>query len=143
VTPSDLAGLRAMLGYLVPLAFMVVGVAYLAVAMWLKTRSKEREAYYAGETAKKMAESSGEGASAALAYLREQHRLANRHRVEGMKLGGLITAAVGIGSMVFLRGVQHTGVDPVYLAGTIPFLIGVAMLIYAYVLAPKDTGPAK
>ncbi len=52
------------------------------------------------------------------------------------KLGGLITAAVGIGVMVMIRGLEHD--EPAYLAGLVPLLIGVAMLTYGYVLAPKE-----
>jgi uncharacterized membrane protein (GlpM family) len=53
-----------------------------------------------------------------------------------MKLGGLITAAVGIGVIVLLRGLEHE--EPVYLVGVIPLLIGLALLAYAFVLAPKE-----
>ena len=54
-----------------------------------------------------------------------------------MKLGGLVTAAVGIGVMVLLHGIANDE-GPVYLAGLIPLLIGLALLAYAFVLAPKD-----
>jgi hypothetical protein len=38
--------------------------------------------------------------------------------------------------MVFLE--ELVPGPPVYLAGVIPLLIGVALLVYAYVLAPKE-----
>jgi hypothetical protein len=53
-----------------------------------------------------------------------------------MKLGGLITAAVGIGMMIFLHGVEHE--EPAYLMGTIPLLVGAALMAYAFLFAPKD-----
>lgn len=99
-------------------------------------KEKEREAYYQTETAKKLAESPGAGANAAVELLREQERIGLRRKREGVKLGGLITAAVGIGVMVMLRGLEHN--EPAYLAGVVPLLIGVAMLTYGYVLAPKE-----
>ncbi len=52
-----------------------------------------------------------------------------------MKLGGLITAVVGIGVMGFLHALVHD--EPVYLAGLIPLLIGLALLLYTFVLAPN------
>jgi hypothetical protein len=120
--------------------FLAVGsvalFSFLAVSVWTDARKKEREAYYQNETAKKLAESSGAGASAAVELLREQERIALRHKREGVKLGGLITAAVGIGVMVMIRGLEHN--EPAYLAGLVPLLIGVAMLTYGYVLAPKE-----
>jgi len=130
-------------GDLVPVAAMLVPIigsialfSFLAVASWSEARRKEREAYYTAETLKKISESSGEGAKSAVEYLQEQNRNARRRRLEGMKLGGLVTSAVGIGTMALLRGLEHE--DPVYLAGLIPLLIGVALLVYAFALAPKE-----
>jgi hypothetical protein len=124
----------------VAIAIPVVGsialFSFLGVASWSEARRKEREAYYTSETLKKIAESSGEGAKSALELLREKEKNYVKRRLEGSKLGGLITAAVGIGIMVLLRGIVHD--EPVYLAGLIPLLIGVAMLTYAFVLAPKE-----
>jgi hypothetical protein len=120
--------------------FLAVGsialFSFLAVSVWVDARRKEREAYYQNETAKKLADSPGAGATSALELIREQERIALRHKRESVRLGGLITAAVGIGMMVMLRGLERE--EPAYLAGMIPLLIGVAMLAYGYVLAPKD-----
>jgi hypothetical protein len=128
---------------LVPLAAMLVPIvgsialfSFLAVTTWSEARRKEREAYYTSETLKKIAESSGEGAKSALELLRERQKNLARNRLEGVKLGGLVTAAVGVGVMVLLRGLVHD--DPVYLAGLIPVLVGVALLVYAFVLAPRE-----
>ena len=125
----------------VAIAIPVVGsialFSFLAVAAWSDARRKEREEYYRSETLKKIAESSGEGAKSAIELLREQEKNAVKRRLEGMKLGGLITAAVGIGVMALLRGIANDD-GPVYLVGLIPLLIGVALLVYPFVLAPKE-----
>ena len=84
---------------------------------------------------KKIAENSGEGAKGALELMREQQKNLEKNRLEGLKIGGLVTAAVGLGTMMLLRGLVHD--EPVYLAGAVPFLIGVALLIYPFFLAPK------
>jgi hypothetical protein len=123
-------------GALVPVVGSIAVFSFLAVSAWSNARRKERETYYKSETLKKIAESSGESAKATLELLREQDKNAANRRLEGMKLGGLITSAVGIGIIVLLRGIEHD--EPVYLAGMIPLLIGVAMLAYAYILAPKE-----
>jgi hypothetical protein len=120
--------------------FLSVGAialfSFVAVAAWADARRKEREAYYRSETLKKLAETQATGGSSALEFLREQDRLASRRQREGQKLGGLITTAVGFGMMIFLRAVEHE--KPAYLVGLIPLLVGVALLTYAYVLAPKE-----
>jgi len=114
--------------------------SFLAVASWTRARLCERQAFYKSETIKKIAES--QGGSAALEYLRDVDRTTARQRREGQKLGGLITLAVAIGVMVFLRGVpisHHSDGDhSAYLVGVIPALIGVALLVYSYLLAPKS-----
>ena len=52
-----------------------------------------------------------------------------------MKLGGLISTAAGIGVGVFLIAILPD--RPIYFLGLIPVLIGLALLLYTYVLAPK------
>ena len=122
--------------FLVPIVGSIALFSFLGVASWSEARRKEREAYYKSETLKKIAESSGEGAKSALELLREQDKMASKRRLEGMKLGGLITAAVGIGLMALLRGIANAD-GPVYLVGSIPLLIGAALLFYSFALAPK------
>jgi hypothetical protein len=120
--------------------FLSVGAvsvfSFVAVAVWSDARLRERKAYYKNEMLKKIAEMQGAGAASVLEILRDQERSAERRRREGIKLGGLVTVAVGIGLLVFLR--QFVLDRPVYLCGLIPLLVGVALLAYSYVLAPKQ-----
>jgi hypothetical protein len=125
-----------MVAVAIPVVGSIALFSFLAVAAWSDARRREREEYYRSETLKKIAESSGEGARAAIELMREQQKSVTRRRLEGMKLGGLITAVVGIGVMVLLHGLEHE--EPVYLAGLIPLLIGLALLAYTFVLAPKE-----
>jgi hypothetical protein len=121
----------------VPIIGSIALFSFLAVGAWSDARRREREAYYTSETLKKIAESSGEGAKSAMELLREKQKNVVKNRLEGIKLGGLITAAVGIGVMALLRGIANQE-QPVYLVGTIPLLIGVALLVYAFALAPRE-----
>jgi hypothetical protein len=98
-------------------------------------RRKEREAYYRSDTLKKIAETAGPGSNAHLEYMHEEEQISIRDRRESIRLGSLITGAVGIALMVFLRGVAHE--EPVYLVALIPLLIGVALFVNAQFLAPK------
>lgn len=119
--------------------FLSVGAialfSFLAVAAWSDNRRKERVAYYRSETLKKMAETASPGSNAPLEYMHQEEQISLRHRRESIRLGSLITGAVGIGLMVFLRGVAHE--ESVYLVGLIPLLIGVALFVYVQFLAPK------
>jgi hypothetical protein len=130
---SDMVGVVAIA---IPVVGSIALFSFLAVASWADARRKEREAYYTSEAVKKIAESSSEGAKSALELLREKEKNAFRRRLEGLKLGGLITAATGLGVMVLLRGIANDD-GPVYLVGLIPLLIGAALLVYVFTLAPK------
>jgi hypothetical protein len=120
--------------------FLSVGAislfSFIAVASWADARRREREAYYKSETTRKIIEAQGTGASSALELIREEEKNEARRRSEGIKLGGLVTSAVGIALLIFLRVLIKD--EPVYLSGLIPLLIGVALLSYAYILGPKE-----
>jgi hypothetical protein len=121
--------------------FLSVGAialfSFIAVTSWADARRKEREAYYRSETLKKIAESHGEGAAAALEYMREEDRLGAQRARDGQKLGGMITAAVGIGLMIFLAVVTDKPDKGVFLVGVIPLLIGVALMWHSFLTAPR------
>jgi hypothetical protein len=124
----------------VPIIGSIALFSFLAVSSWSDARRKERESYYRNEMLKKIAESSGDGARAAIELLHAEERSAIQRRREGLKLGGLITLAVGIALMIFLHAVAQ-GDPGAYLVGVIPALIGAALLLYAYVLAAKEATP--
>jgi FtsZ-interacting cell division protein ZipA len=69
--------------------------SFLAVAAWSDSRRQEREAYYKNETLKKVSEAQGD--NPVVAVIREEEKNALRRLREGIKLGGLVTAAIGIG----------------------------------------------
>jgi ferric-dicitrate binding protein FerR (iron transport regulator) len=112
--------------------------SFVAVAVWSQERRREREAYYGSETLRSIVETQGAGGGSAIEFLREEEKNSVRRRQEGQKLGGVITVAVGIGMMVFIKAVDHGDPDPAYLVGLIPLFIGIALLAYAYFLAPKQ-----
>lgn len=132
--------------------FLAVGAIalfgiFLPIATSMEHRRKEREAFYKAEVLRRIAEAPGEGGQAAVNLLREQERIKRIKSREGLKIGGLINVAVGIGLMIFLRAllggggsisagpVHAGGPGPVYLCGLIPLLIGGAMLIYIFFMA--------
>ena len=121
---------------LVPVAGSIAVFSWLAVATWADARRKEREAYYRSETLKKIVETPGPAANSALELIREQDKIAVRKTREGVRLGGMVTTAVGIGLFPLLRGIEPR--EPVYLAGLVPLLVGIALLTYGYLLAPRE-----
>jgi hypothetical protein len=137
-------GQEDVMGVIVPAVLFVMLFSFLSVAVWVDGQKKEREAFYKAETLRRITESSGEGAKEALELLREETRLENLKKYEGIKLGGLICIAVGVALMIFLKVQTASEPGAPYLVGLIPGLIGVAMLVYVYGLAghteqgPKD-----
>jgi hypothetical protein len=110
-------------------------VVFIPTVTFLDNRRKEREAYYKAETFRRLAESSGEGAKAAIELLREEDRLKRIKAREGLKIGGVINIAVGLSLLIFLRMMMGSGPGSPALCGLIPGFIGVGMLIYVFFLA--------
>ncbi len=117
--------------------FLSVGAiavfSFVSVATWSDNRRREREAFYKSEALKKLAESP---TTEALAVLREEERIAAKRRNEGIRLGGLITTATGLGVMAFFRLLVDD--RPVWAMGLVPLLIGLAMLAHSFLLTPKE-----
>jgi hypothetical protein len=92
--------------------------------------------YFRSQTLQKIVDAPGAGAEAALTFLREERRNSARRGREGAKLGGTITVIVGIGLTLILWVLVKD--QPVYLTGLIPVAVGVVLLAYGFVFAPKD-----
>jgi hypothetical protein len=106
--------------------------SFIAVASWSDNRRRERESYYHNDMLKKLAESSGAGASAALELLREDARLRALRKRQDMKVGGTVLLAVGLGLLIFLRAlIPHA---PIYLVGVLLMLMGVGLYGSSYFL---------
>jgi hypothetical protein len=109
--------------------FLAVGAVALfsmiSIAVWSGARQKEREAYYKNDMLKKLAEAQGPGANSALELLREEARIVTVRTRWGLQIGGLVTVAVGLGLLIFLRVL--VGPNGVWLCGLIPLFVGVAL----------------
>jgi len=127
--------------FMIPIVAIVSTFTFVSLVIWLATQQKEREAFYKAESLRRITESSGDGAKAALELIREEDRWERIKKYEGIKLGGLICIAVGVAMVIFLKVLAGSDPGVPYLVGLIPGLIGVAMLVYVYLLAgpvPKD-----
>ena len=121
---------------LIPFGLIVL-LLFFAIRFLSRSPRTEREAYYNAEMIKKIAES-GTGSAPAIEYLREQERIKAAKRLGGIKLAGLINIALGLAlipclawlTTSFARGAAGA-------VGLIPLFVGVAMLVYAFWLAPK------
>jgi predicted phage tail protein len=117
----------------IPFGLIVLLIVF-AIRYFSRSPRAEREAYYHAEMIKKIVES-GAGSAPVIEYLREQERIKAAKRLGGIKLGGLINIGLGLALILGLAWLQPrfslVGV------GLIPLFIGVAMLVYAFWLAPK------
>jgi peptidoglycan/LPS O-acetylase OafA/YrhL len=118
---------------------LVVGVVAVfscfTVISWLEKRRREREAYYRSETLRRVAEMPGGSPSTVMECMREQEREIASRRREGLRLGGVTLVAAGVGLLLLLKSLNGAPI----MTGSIPLLIGAAILIYAYVLEPRGS----
>ncbi|MGD0346499.1 MAG: hypothetical protein ABSA85_07075 [Terracidiphilus sp.] len=122
-------------GILLPIVSTVAFFTFLSIIFWVSYRKREREAFYKSETLRRITEASGEGAKAAIELLKEDDRLKRINTREGLKIGGLICIAAGIGLTALLLTLEGVHPGSPYLVGLIPGLVGFAMLFYVYFLA--------
>jgi hypothetical protein len=138
----DGGNLVPIIGVFIPIVAIVSMFTFISIAIWLGNRRRERDAFYKSETLRRITEAGGEGAKAAIELMREDERLKEIKRREGLKIGGVINVGLGIGATIFLHALLGGGRGSVYLSGLIPGLIGVAMLVYVYFMAaPAEQGP--
>lgn len=62
----------------------------------------------------------------------------DRRRAQGIMIGGIVTSAVGLGLMAFLNLVDDHG--NAWAVGIIPTTVGVALLLSAFLVRPKNGG---
>ena len=67
----------------------------------------------------------------------EQENRRRQEQIEGYKVSGLITAAAGIGVGTWFYFLYPD--RPVYVVGLVPLLVGLALLFYGFMLAPRPT----
>jgi Flp pilus assembly protein TadB len=121
----------AVIGTLIPIA----GIALVAIIVWITEQRKGKEAYLRNELLRKIAESQEDSAQKVFEMIRQEEQDARIRRREGVKLAGLILVAIGIGLAVMLALLERS--EPAWIIGSIPFLIGVALLVYVFFLGPK------
>jgi drug/metabolite transporter (DMT)-like permease len=123
------------LGVFIPIVAIISPFVMVIFAIWFGTRKKEREAFYKAESLRRITESSGEGAKAAIDLLKEEERLKRVNTREGMKIGGLVCIGVGAALVIFLWAMTKTDPGAPYLVGLIPGFVGVALLVYVFFMA--------
>jgi hypothetical protein len=110
--------------------FLVAAVisvfTFVSINSFVDQRRRERDSFYRNELLKKLAESPADQAQRVLDLMREKDLAAERRQREGMKLGGLVVTAVGVGLMSMLKLMVPN--EQAWAVGLIPLLIGLVLL---------------
>ena len=65
----------------------------------------------------------------------------DRRRAQGLLIGGIVTLAVGIGISAFLAIIQED--ERAWAVGLIPMMVGIALLLSAWIVSPKGRGEGR
>ena len=122
--------LPGVIGAFIP----ITGIIWLGFVIWAGAKQKEREAFYRNELLKKVIDSPGGSTQSVMEMVRQQERDARIRRREGLKLGGLILIAAGIGLTALLAMFERN--EPAWAVGILPTLIGIAIFLYIRFMAP-------
>lgn len=115
----------------------ISGIIMVIFIVFYGEQRKAKESLHRHELLRKIAETQGDAAQRVLEMMREQEYEAKVRRHEGMKLGGLIAAAVGLALMAVLAMLNPH--EPAWIVGLIPFMVGTALFVYVTFLAPKPS----
>jgi hypothetical protein len=115
---------------LVPIVGSIALFGFLAVATWVDSRRKEREAFFRHDLLKKIAENPGAHSEQVMQLLRQEEADRLERLRNGLRLGGWVSFAAGMGVSLLLS--QLVRVSGLWAVGAIPMLIGVALLFHAF-----------
>jgi hypothetical protein len=125
---------RDILAAILTSVIMISIFTFVTVAAWAEQRRREREAFYRSEVLKKLADSTGGQVQQVIELMREQEHNEERRRREGGRLAGVIVTGVGLGMSAMLALLAP---GKIWGIGLIPLLVGLALLLYNYGLAPR------
>jgi hypothetical protein len=120
--------------FLIPIVGAIGMFSFAAVWLWAINRRRERESLYHAETVRKISETHGQ--QAVLDYMREVERIRMRRVQSAYTVGGIIAACGGAGLTVFLWAGRYP-YDQTYFVGLIPLFVGLGLLGYTQLFAPK------
>ena len=120
--------------FLVPIVASIGMFSFAAVWLWSINRRRERESLYQAETVRKISETHGQ--QAVLDYLLEVERIRTRRLQSAYTVGGIIAACGGAGLTIFLWADRYP-YDHTYFVGLIPLFVGLGLLAYTRLFAPK------
>jgi Flp pilus assembly protein TadB len=123
--------------WIVPAVAIVAVFTLVTVTTWSDSRRQERESFHRHELFRQMLERQGasveEVRGAIVDLMREEETLRRRKQADGEKLGGLITAAVGISLGIFLYFLAPG--RPIFLFGGIPLAVGLMLLVHSLMIS--------
>jgi hypothetical protein len=115
-------------------AFAVAITRIIAAQRQAELAQRERiAAIERGIDPSKLPSLAGNGGSDAWSRYSSPHR-----RAQGLLIGGLVTFAVGVGTSVFLYGVDSN--HKAWSMGLIPLLVGLALILGAAIIWPRGEG---
>ncbi len=122
-------------------AAVISGCAFISVVVWSENRRKERESFHQHQTYQKMLDS-GSSADTVVAFVQDQEdrqrRDQEREKIRGLRMGGVITTAVGVALTAFLFFIAPE--EPVYLVGLVPLGVGLVLCYFGFSASPADGG---
>jgi hypothetical protein len=128
---------------MVAVAAIIAVFTFTAVAVWSENRRRERESFYRHELFQKMLDQPGGSVQAVQEMMqkfsKDEETRRRRKEVEGMKVGGLVTTAAGIGLLIFLYFLVPG--RSVFMVGLIPLLVGFALMTYSFGIARAPEEP--
>lgn len=129
--PTEVPPLQLVL---IMLSLFALMITFVVVMVWLGQRKRERAAYYRHEMERRLIEKGEATQGSLLEMRRAEHRQEWKRRREGLRLGGLLSIAMGVGMLMAAWQMEEIGLR----SGWIPLVIGLVLFAYGQWISPKQ-----
>jgi hypothetical protein len=121
--------------FMIPIVGSVALFSFLAVNSWAEQRRKERESYYRFEFRKELVNAGKMDANDVRELMQYEQELESSSFRQANIVGGFVLLGVGGGLLLGLRWID----EGIWMVGYIPLFIGISLLAYAVLVAPRIT----
>lgn len=114
-------------------AATVASLTFITIVVWAESRRKERQEFYRFEFRKRLVEAGKMDTTSFASLMRYEHELKAQQGRQKLLVAAFVILGIGAGTCAGLQFIDGS----VWMVGLIPGSMGLSMLVYGLLFAPK------